>query len=221
MDGRAQSVILPGDSSCSQCQTRRFAPVCSGCGRILRVRREHLATIRGSNGFCVKHPSEKKYFYDIVDRIPDVATEFWVKVPKLSWLILAGVLVGKATLGLTSCALESDTTICSTQHAQLKCLRARVTSNGVFVFLCLQGAQVWIPDPDVVWKGASLLEDYKDGKKQITLKYEGENEVCTCRACTFVPVDLENVRYITAEERLSYLREFCPNSVRGYRKFFC
>ena len=36
---------------------------------------------------------------------------------------------------------------------------------------------MWIPDAELVWKGATLLGDYKDGLKQISLKYEGENEV--------------------------------------------
>lgn len=34
---------------------------------------------------------------------------------------------------------------------------------------------MWIPDPELVWKGASLLQDYT-GQKQLTVRYE-EGEV--------------------------------------------
>lgn len=37
----------------------------------------------------------------------------------------------------------------------------------------LQGARVWIPDPDEVWRGAVLKEDYK-GQKQLAIEYEDE-----------------------------------------------
>ena len=37
--------------------------------------------------------------------------------------------------------------------------------------MCLQDARVWIPDAEVVWKSAVLLQDYK-GQKEIDIQYE-------------------------------------------------
>lgn len=39
------------------------------------------------------------------------------------------------------------------------------------LFYIFQGARVWIPDPEVVWRGAELLEDFK-GQSQIKIQYE-------------------------------------------------
>jgi hypothetical protein len=41
------------------------------------------------------------------------------------------------------------------------------------VFTSFQGARLWIRDPEVVWRGAVLLEDYK-GQKELQVKYEDE-----------------------------------------------
>lgn len=63
-----------------QARPNNLTSVCSGCGGILRLRRELLETIRGSNGFYIRHPDEDKYFYNVVENIQGVATQFWVKV---------------------------------------------------------------------------------------------------------------------------------------------
>ena len=51
----------------------------------------------------------------------------------------------------------------------------------IFTFLSLpnivhfQGARVWIPDPESVWRGAELLNDYKADDKQLeVLTEDGE-----------------------------------------------
>ena len=43
----------------------------------------------------------------------------------------------------------------------------------------LQDARVWIPDAEVVWKSAVLLQDYK-GQKEIDIQYE-DGDVSTHR----------------------------------------
>lgn len=50
------------------------------------------------------------------------------------------------------------------------------------VFLLLQGARIWIPDPDHIWRAAELLEDYK-GQNKIKIQYEeGEVSLVSNRA---------------------------------------
>ena len=42
--------------------------------------------------------------------------------------------------------------------------------------ICIcQGARIWIPDPEAIWRGAELLEDYT-GQAQVKVQYE-EGEV--------------------------------------------
>ena len=35
----------------------------------------------------------------------------------------------------------------------------------------LQGARIWVPDPDSVWRAAELLEDFK-GQEKVKIQYE-------------------------------------------------
>lgn len=56
-------------------------------------------------------------------------------------------------------------------------LRVRLCPH--FVSVCLsvfQGARVWLPDADFVWRGAELLEDFKAAPCKIKVQYE-EGEV--------------------------------------------
>ena len=73
------------DNSCVRFGTpfhnyNKLTCVCSGCGGILRLRKELIGTIRGSNGFYIKDPHQEKYFYEVVGNLQDVALKFWVKV---------------------------------------------------------------------------------------------------------------------------------------------
>lgn len=51
-------------------------------------------------------------------------------------------------------------------------------NNYSTVWFDFQGARVWIPDPDEVWIGASLLEDWKPGQTTLSLETEESLEVC-------------------------------------------
>ena len=48
----------------------------------------------------------------------------------------------------------------------------------------LQGARIWVPDPDSVWRAAELLEDFK-GQEKVKIQYEeaevGEAAETLCR----------------------------------------
>ena len=54
----------------------------------------------------------------------------------------------------------------------------------IFTFLSLpnivhfQGARVWIPDPESVWRGAELLSDYKADDKQLKVLTEDGEVSC-------------------------------------------
>ncbi|XP_077174238.1 unconventional myosin-Va isoform X2 [Paroedura picta] len=39
-------------------------------------------------------------------------------------------------------------------------------------YMCVKYARIWIPDPEVVWKSAELLKDYKPGDKVLHLRFE-------------------------------------------------
>lgn len=70
-------------------------------------------------------------------------------------------------------------------------------------------ARVWIPDPDIVWKGATLLEDYK-GQKELKIQFEsGEESVIAVKDNTQLP-PLQNPDILIGENdltSLSYLHE--------------
>ena len=42
-----------------------------------------------------------------------------------------------------------------------------------------QEAKVWVPDPDMVWRCAILLEDFK-GQKKLKVVFEEDGEVRSC-----------------------------------------
>uniref|UniRef100_A0A803T8F0 Myosin motor domain-containing protein n=1 Tax=Anolis carolinensis TaxID=28377 RepID=A0A803T8F0_ANOCA len=64
--------------------------------------------------------------------------------------------------------------------------------------------EVWIPDPEDVWKSAEIIKDYKEGDKTLQLKLEDET-VCPL----FLPF-LRNPDILVGENdltALSYLHE--------------
>ncbi|KAJ8311363.1 hypothetical protein KUTeg_010718 [Tegillarca granosa] len=80
-----------------------------------------------------------------------------------------------------------------------------MTANELYT----KGARVWIPDPEVVWRGAELLEDYK-GQNQLKIQYEdGEESVIKIKDKNSLP-HLRNPEILIGENdltSLSYLNE--------------
>lgn len=50
----------------------------------------------------------------------------------------------------------------------------------VFVLIlicCVKRARVWIPDPEMVWKAAVILKDYKEGDESLKIRLQNEEEL--------------------------------------------
>ncbi|NXX16478.1 MYO5A protein, partial [Podargus strigoides] len=75
----------------------------------------------------------------------------------------------------------------------------------------LQYARVWIPDPDVVWKSAELLKDYKPGDEVLQLRLEEGKDIEYCLDPTTKELPpLRNPDILVGENdltALSYLHE--------------
>ncbi|CAG2205322.1 MYO5 [Mytilus edulis] len=80
-----------------------------------------------------------------------------------------------------------------------------MTANELYV----KGARIWIADPEAIWRGAELLEDYK-GPGQIKVRYEdGEDSVLAIKDKNNLP-HLRNPEILIGENdltSLSYLNE--------------
>ncbi|CAC5367740.1 MYO5 [Mytilus coruscus] len=80
-----------------------------------------------------------------------------------------------------------------------------MTANELYV----KGARIWISDPDAIWRGAELLEDYK-GPGQVKVRYEdGEDSVLAIKDKNNLP-HLRNPEILIGENdltSLSYLNE--------------
>ena len=60
---------------------------------------------------------------------------------------------------------------------------------------------MWIPDPDIVWKGAVLLEDYV-GQKKLRVEYEDGEVGNTLYTCVFTGMCGEHVLCVSLEKYL-------------------
>ncbi|XP_076081183.1 unconventional myosin-Va-like isoform X3 [Mytilus galloprovincialis] len=80
-----------------------------------------------------------------------------------------------------------------------------MTANELYV----KGARIWISDPEAIWRGAELLEDYK-GPGEIKVRYEdGEDSVLAIKDKNNLP-HLRNPEILIGENdltSLSYLNE--------------
>ncbi|XP_076267084.1 dilute class unconventional myosin isoform X2 [Rhynchophorus ferrugineus] len=74
-----------------------------------------------------------------------------------------------------------------------------------------KGAKVWISHPEKVWEGATLLEDYKQGKKTLEVQTDDDQEVKTLQLKTEANLPfLRNPEILIGENdltSLSYLHE--------------
>ena len=80
-----------------------------------------------------------------------------------------------------------------------------MTANELYA----KGARIWIPDPEAIWRGAELLEDYT-GQTQVKVQYEeGEESVLKIKDKNKLP-HLRNPEILIGENdltSLSYLNE--------------
>ncbi len=52
-----------------------------------------------------------------------------------------------------------------------RCMAITFNAYHHFIFL-LQGARVWVRDPDLVWKGGELKKDYTNGDKLVDIELD-------------------------------------------------
>ncbi|XP_060573083.1 unconventional myosin-Va-like isoform X4 [Ruditapes philippinarum] len=75
------------------------------------------------------------------------------------------------------------------------------------VELYTKGARVWLPDPDVVWRGAELLEDYKEAPCKLKVHYEeGEISLQDLHLHQKLAKETESVIDIKDKTKLPHLR---------------